>query len=110
MHVTFVSLIQVRLHFKVVSPKRSPNIITKGSPPAAIRMVYSHIATSIAKCGYTALASKISYYKQNNHNQATVPFTAVNGVYSMCNNPLKLLNDATLLLLLAHGLNEVAVL
>ena len=100
-HMPFIGLVQVRLHFNVVSSKRTPNIIT---------MVNRHIATSIAKCGYTALASKISYYKQNNHNQATVPFTAVNGVYSMCNNPLKLLNDATLLLLLAHGFNEVGVL
>ena len=58
-HMPFIGLVQVRLHFKVVSPKRSPNIITKGSPLAAIRMVYSHIRTSIGKC----IDTKYPYYK-----------------------------------------------
>ena len=87
MHVALIQRVQIRLLLKIVLFERSLHLIAKGSPPASVGMVNRHIATSIAKCGYTALASKIPYYKQNNHNQATVPFTAVNGALQYVKQP-----------------------
>ena len=77
-HMPFIQSIKMRLLFKVVSTKSALHLLTKGLPPASIRVIYRHLM--FIQGEKYPCPQKYPYGEEKTSETTKEAFTTVNGI------------------------------